>query len=257
MCLILLAVDAHPEYPLVLAANRDEFYARPTAPAAPWPESTDLVGGRDLRGGGTWLGVTREGRWAAVTNVRDPARERDGAPSRGHLVSGYLLGNASPEPYLRELALDAARYNGFNLLVGDRAGAYWYGNRAGAGPRRVDAGVHGLSNAALDTPWPKVVRGRAALERALGAEPDPDPDPDALLDLLLDEALAADHDLPSTGLARELERALSASFIRTADYGTRSSTALLIRRDGAVLLAERTFTPGTTEFGLVLHRMNV
>lgn len=242
MCLILFAHRAHPEYRLVLAANRDEFYDRPTAPAAPWPDAPGVVAGRDLRGGGTWLAVGPGGRWAALTNHRDPAEFGRAAPSRGELVAGFLRGGDPPAAYLARLAPRAGEYNGFNLLVGDAAGVHWLGNRSGTGPREVEPGVHGLSNAHLDTPWPKVTRGTAALGTLLrpGATPAPDP----LLEILLDDALAADHDLPDTGVERALERALSAMFIRTPGYGTRSSTALLVRHDGSSTLVERSYAPG-------------
>jgi uncharacterized protein with NRDE domain len=244
MCLILLANDAHPRYRLVVAANRDEFYARPTAPAAWWDDAGDVLGGRDLRGGGSWLGVTRAGRWAALTNYRDRAGERKDAPSRGELVGDFLRGADSPAEYLDRLRSRAARYNGFNLLVGDVDSVFWLSNRAAdqrRGAQRVAPGVHGLSNHLLDTPWPKVVRGTSALRGLLG---EADLAPGALLDLLLDRTVAADHQLPDTGVGVELERALSTLFIATPGYGTRASTALLIDRDGRALFVERGHAPG-------------
>jgi uncharacterized protein with NRDE domain len=246
MCLILLAVDAHPRFPLVVAANRDEFHDRPTRPAGWWPEAPGVLAGRDERSGGTWMGVTRDGRWAAVTNYREPAGERPDAPSRGGLVADYLRGSEPAETYLAGLAERAGEYNGFNLLVGERERVLWLSNRQPV-PRAepVGRGVHGLSNHLLDTPWPKVVRGAAELRRALSA---PDPDPRALLDLMLDRTLAADHDLPSTGVGRELERALSSRFILTPGYGTRSSTALLLDRGGTLRFVERSYAPGTLEY---------
>ena len=244
MCLILFAVDAHPRYSLVLAANRDEFYERPTAAAHWWENAPDLLAGRDLRGGGSWMGVTRGGRWAAVTNYRDLPSVRADAPSRGALVSDYLRGDLPPEQYLRALERRAGDYNGFNLLVGDSGGVWWLSNHA-VGPIRVEPGIHGLSNHLLDTPWPKVERGTQQLRTALA---EAEPDTDGFLGLLLDRTLAADHNLPDTGVGRDLERALSAAFILTPDYGTRSSTALLMDVDGGVVLRERTFRPGTLDF---------
>lgn len=244
MCLILFASDAHPRYRLVLAANRDEFYERPTAAAHWWEDAPDLLAGRDRRGGGSWMGVTREGRWAAVTNYRDLSSVRADAPSRGALVSDYLRGDLPPERYLQTLERRAGDYNGFNLLVGDASGVWWLSNHT-PGPVRVEPGVHGLSNHLLDTPWPKVERGTRQLRAALAQ---PDPDTDAFLTLLLDRTLAADQELPDTGVGRELERALSAAFILTPDYGTRSSTALLMDIDGEVVLCERAFRPGTLDF---------
>jgi uncharacterized protein with NRDE domain len=243
MCLILLAHDAHPRYRLVVAANRDEFYARPTAPADWWEDAPTVLAGRDLRGGGTWMGVDREGRWAAVTNYRDPGAERTDAPSRGELVGGFLRGRESPDDYIARLRPRAGQYNGFNLLVGEPGAVLWLSNRAPE-PRALDPGIHGVSNHLLDTPWPKVERGKRALgallrEPRLGAEP--------MLDLLLDRTVAADHQLPDTGVGLTLERALSTMFIATPEYGTRSSTALLVDRDGGVLLVERTHRPGASE----------
>jgi uncharacterized protein with NRDE domain len=244
MCLILLAIDTHPRYPLVIAANRDEFYARPTSAARWWEDAPEVLAGRDLRSGGSWMGVTRAGRWAAVTNYRDPSEFGRSAPSRGALVSDFLRGDLGPEAYLRRLLPRAEEFNGFNLLVGDLDEVWWLSNRA-TGPVRVEAGVHGLSNHLLDTPWPKVERGTRELTRILAG---PDPSPDTLLDLLLDRTLAADHQLPETGMDRDRERALSPAFILTPDYGTRASTALLLDRDGELRFQERSFLPGTLRY---------
>lgn len=244
MCLILFAYRVHPEYRLVAAANRDEFFARPTAPAAPWPDAPGVVAGRDLRGGGTWMGVAEGGRWAAVTNHRDPGEPLPHAPSRGDLVAGFLRGAEAPGDYLARLESRAAEYNGFNLLAGDARSLFWFSNRSGEPPRRLEPGIYGLSNHLLDTAWPKVQRGKRELARLLAGPADPVP----LLDLLLDRTLAADHLLPDTGVGAERERALSAAFILTPGYGTRASTALLLRPDGGGLLVERTFRPGTLRY---------
>lgn len=254
MCLILLALGAHPDYRLVLAANRDEFYDRPTAPAAPWADAPEVIAGRDLRAGGTWLGVTRCGRWAAITNHRDGPDTLARPPSRGALVGDYLRGAAAPDAYAAELTRSMHEYAGFNLLIGDAASAWWISNRAPdlAGP--IEPGIHGLSNALLDTPWPKVVRGRSEMEMLLAS--DRHPDPERLLKLLLDRTYAADHALPETGVGRDLERALSASFIATPDYGTRSSTAILIHRGGRIELVERTHVPRSDEWTEVRHTIS-
>jgi uncharacterized protein with NRDE domain len=241
MCLILLAWQAHPRIPLLIAANRDEFYTRPSAPAGFWEEAPGILAGRDLAAGGTWLGITRSGRFAAVTNFRDPASLRSGAPSRGRLVGDYLRGRRRAESYLRSLAAAAGSYNGFNLLVGDRAGLHYFSNRWD-GPCRVAPGIHGLSNALLDTPWPKVERGRAALADLLqgrGA-----PDPEALFALLADRTQAPDEALPKTGVGLARERALSPLFIETAGYGTRSSTVLTVDCRGVATFWERSFREG-------------
>lgn len=242
MCLIIFALRARADLPLVVAANRDEEYARPTTPAAPWPDAPHVIAGRDLRAGGTWLGMTRDGRWAAVTNFREPAPRPAGAPSRGKLVADYLTGDSTPEAYLRELATRADQFDGFNLLVGEGGSARWFSNRAANHPlhdRDLPPGVYGLSNHLLNTPWPKVEKGRADLEHALetGAQPD------VVLEGLLDRTLADEADLPQTGVPLDLERVLSARFITGTRYGTRSSTVLRIAADGEALLMERSFLP--------------
>ena len=255
MCLILFAHDAHPEYRLVLAANRDEFYARPTAAAAPWEDAPGVIAGRDLSGGGTWLGITRQGRWSALTNVRDPGEPARDAPTRGRLVADYLRDDATPEDYLRSLLPRSAEFNGFNLLVADRESLYWASNREPGAGRRLAPGVYGLSNHLLDTPWPKVTRGKEALRSLLRQAGTLQPD--ALLSLLLDRARAADHELPDTGVGRDRERMLSSLFIVSPEYGTRSSTALLIDRAGRAVLVERTYPRGLPEGTEVRHEFTI
>lgn len=220
MCLIAVAWQSHPDYPLIVLANRDEFHARPAAPAQFWEESPAVLAGRDLSAGGTWLGVTRQGRFAALTNVREPGMAQ-GERSRGLIVSAYLQGNDSPEAYVAQVTAEGQAYSGFNLLACDGDSLWWTSNR-GAGPRRLDPGVYMLSNHLLDTPWPKVELLRAGLLAQL-----PHPAPEALLALLQDEREAADIDLPDTGIGLVMERMLSAPFIRSAHYGTRASTVLL------------------------------
>ncbi len=237
MCLLLLAVRSHPVYKLAIAANRDEFYERPTAPAAFWEDAPDILGGRDLRAGGTWFGITRKGRMAAITNYRDPASLKPHAPSRGELVSGFLVGEEDPESYLARLALKAGDYNGFNLIVGESDRLYWYSNR-GDGVRHLMPGIYGVSNHILDTPWPKVSRGKTALENILSRKPLPSPE--GLMDILLDRSIPGDESLPDTGVGIEWERILSPVFILSPDYGTRSSTILLIDRENHVTFLERT-----------------
>ncbi len=238
MCLILMAWQAHPEYPLVVAANRDEFFARPTAPAAFWPEAPQVLAGRDLEAGGTWLGVARNGRFAALTNYRDPAQTRQGAPSRGGLVSRFLTGAQSGEEYLAELETVADRYNGFNLIFGDQRDLWCFSN-CGEGERRLSPGIYGLSNHLLDTPWPKVARGKSALSASLQALPDEAP----LFSLLRDDSLAPDEVLPRTGVGLEWERLLSAAFVRSPGYGTRSATVLLRDKLGGVRFTEQEYLP--------------
>lgn len=251
MCLILFAYESHPDYRLILAANRDEFYERPTTPAAFWEDSPDTLAGRDLRSGGTWMGVTRQGRVAAVTNFRDPTGQNPNSPSRGWLVRDFLQGRRIPGEYLENLASHAAEYNGFNLLVADSASMGYYSNRM-QHPRLLAPGVYGLSNALLDVPWPKVVRGKAALAGLL--EPGSDLSPQSLFQLLADREIAGDETLPNTGIPREMERVLSPVFIASPGYGTRSSTVLLLDREGNVTFIERTFASGAALYDEVEYR---
>jgi uncharacterized protein with NRDE domain len=247
MCLILFAIDSHPDYPLVLAANREERHARATVPMAPWPEAgTDnpgILAGRDLEAGGTWIGLHRDGRFAAITNRREGIPTTGGLRSRGDLTRAFLEGgaaaggaNQSAENYARRVFDEARHYAGFNLLVGDRDGL-WYCATAIA-PIRLEPGVYGLSNGQLDTPWPKVVNGKVALRRQLAA-----PSIAGLLSILQDRAPATDGELPDTGIDIDLERTLSSCFIVGEEYGTRASTALLIDREGIATVAEQNFGP--------------
>jgi uncharacterized protein with NRDE domain len=247
MCLAVIALGAHPRYPLVIAANRDEFHARPTAAAHWWDEG--WLAGRDLQAGGTWLGVTRSGRVALLTNVRDPARHDPNAPSRGTLVTRVLADPAPPAEALAAALADASEHNGFNLVVATPREAHWGWNRGGA-PRALEPGIHGLSNASLDMPWPKVVRTTAAIgawcERADG-------DTERVLSLLADRTLAADDALPATGVTLEWERLLSAPFIVSERYGTRSSTVLTVDHDGRARFVERSFDASGEPLGDVVE----
>lgn len=240
MCLIAIAWKSKDRWPLILAGNRDEFHARPTDPAGFWRDAADVIGGRDLTAGGSWLGVSAGGRFAAVTNYRERLDPPPDARSRGHLVGDFLRGRETAEDFMAEVAADADRYAGFNLFVGDRDTLMYYSNRDGQ-PRSLDAGRYALSNATLDTPWPKVERMRAAFAAELDARPDPDPK--ALLALLDDREPASEADLPTTGLAPERERLVSAPFVVSASYGTRASSVLMMRDDGKAIFIERSFDP--------------
>jgi uncharacterized protein with NRDE domain len=240
MCLILFAWKMHAAFPLVLAANRDEFYERPSAPADFWEDAPEILAGRDLQAGGTWLGITRRGRTAAVTNYRDPATLKRDAPSRGDLVSEYLRGGETPEIYLQRLSMKAAKYNGFSLLVGDAAGLFYFSNRGDQ--LRLAPGIYGLSNRLLDTPWPKVEKGKEVLRTIL--DESGNPPPEKLLDILADRTQPPDELLPKTGVGLEWERVLSPRFIESPVYGTRSSTVLMIGRGGKVTFVERVFNGG-------------
>lgn len=234
MCLIVFAWrPGHPQ-PLVLAANRDEFYDRASLPLAEWEESPGLYAGRDLLAGGTWLGVTADGRFAAVTNIRDPRQPR-GARSRGELPVDFLRGELDAEAFLTELARRTEDYSGFNLLLGDRRNLYFF-NSEQAEIRRLMPGLYGLSNADLDTPWPKVLRSTAALASTLD-----DPQPDKLLALLGDRQQPPRVLLPDTGVGIDWEMLLATVFIVGPGYGTRASSALLLDAAGGVRLVERRF----------------
>lgn len=239
MCLILFAHQLHPGLPLVLLANRDEYLARATAPLAFWPEVAGVVGGRDLVAGGSWLGAAADGRWAAVTNVREGESSFPGALSRGWLVRDYLQNRQAPAAFITRLAPQMAAYASFNLLVGNCTEIWFVSNRV-AVPIRLLPGLYGLSNGRLDTPWPKVERGKAALAALLDAG---FPDIEQGFRLLANQETFPDHHLPDTGIPLEWERALSATFIAAPErgYGTRSSTALLQSAGGETLVVERSF----------------
>ncbi len=236
MCLILIAWRAHEDYPLVVAANRDEFHSRPTAAAAIWSDRPQILGGRDLEAMGTWLGITRDGRFAAVTNFRDTVEPSVGNRSRGLLARDFLENDGSAAAYASRTDAQGAAYRAFNLLVGDGDELWWLSNR-GDGARRLEPGVYGLSNHLLDTPWPKVLRGKARLRHATTPAPALEP----LLDLLSDTAVPADDKLPDTGVGVERERLLAATRIVSPVYGTRCSSAVILGRDGWLQFAERTF----------------
>jgi uncharacterized protein with NRDE domain len=238
MCLILLAVGKHPDFKLILAANRDEYYDRPSRPSHFWKDAPDLLAGRDLIAGGTWLGITRKGRIAAITNYRDPASMKPKAPSRGKLVSDFLAGTVEPTAYMDRIRLEKERYNGFNIVLGSTDLLYWYSNRT---DRVVPLfqGVYGLSNSLLDTPWPKVTRAKSLFEEILHAGTKPSQE--AMFHLLEDQTTAPDDMLPQTGVDLAWERILSPIFIASPTYGTRSSTIILIDNEGRVTFLEKTF----------------
>lgn len=236
MCLIVIAWQADARYPLVVAANRDELLTRPTAPLAWWQDQPEVLAGRDLESGGTWLGVTRSGRFAAITNYRDPSRMRPDAPSRGKLVADFLAGTEAPEVYLRRIEAAAAACNGFNLLVADTHELWWHSNVNGE-TRRLEAGIHGVSNHLLDTPWPKLIEAKQTFGEALPHLPADE----RLFALLRDDTQHPDEVLPSTGVSLELERKLSAIFVRTPGFNTRSSAVLWRDNQGKISFDEQTW----------------
>jgi len=249
MCLVALAIDQNRRFPLVVAANRDEFFKRPAARLAWWtPEAGGpaILSGRDLEAGGTWMGLTAEGRLALVTNVRDPARNEAAAPSRGRIVADWLGATERTDRFWMRTALSG--YNGFNLVAADfRRGECFWASNNGSYPMRLERGVHGLSNAGLDTPWPKVEALKERLEDALATADSVDQLSSLLFAALGDRSEADDDELPETGVSRELEKMLSAAFIRSPDmgYGTRCSTLVIAERVNRHLVThvlERTFS---------------
>jgi len=247
VCLILFAWQAHPRYSLVVAANRDEFHQRPSAAADFWEDDPHILAGRDLQAGGTWLGITRSGRFAAITNYREPlVPETPLERSRGHLVRDYLNDDGAPLPYARELLSQGSAYSGFNLLLGTPGSLAWVSNRSDEA-LTVSAGSHGLSNHLLDTDWPKVHSGRARLDKLLEDE---NLEPEALFELLTDQALTP-GEIPER-LEERLapEQLMKHYFIVSPVYGTRCSTVLLVGRDGSVQFVERQFDPAGNETGI-------
>lgn len=243
MCLITFAYHQHPKYKLILAANRDEAYSRPTRGADFWPEHPEILAGKDLKAGGTWMGINRSGHFAAITNYRDPEISKPDPPSRGHLVLDYLIDSDAPLPYLRQKSQGADRYMGFNLLVGTPREIGYYSNQL-PGVHSLTPGLYGLSNRFLDTPWPKIERSKKNLRELIEEE---NVSEQTLFELLADDRKAPGDQLPDTGLPTEIEKKLSPVFIRTEEYGTRCSTILLVDQNDNVTFVERRFRDGTLE----------
>ena len=252
MCLILFAWKSVPGSRLIVAANRDESFGRPAHQATFWKDQPNILAGRDDQAGGTWLGVTRSGRFAALTNYRNPLDKRTDAPSRGELVASFLSGRSSAEAFVQSLHEQAAAYNGFSLLVSDDDRMFCYSNRADD-VIEVMPGVHGLSNHLLDTPWPKVVKGCAGLA-ALNRHAY---EPDAYLALMDDSVPAVERDLPDTGMDAESERRLSSLRILAGNYGTRCTSVLHVSDSGRLDFAERTYRSDGSTSGEVHHRLSI
>ncbi len=238
MCLIALAWKAHPKHPLVLVANRDEFHARAAAPLAWWDDTPDVLAGRDLQEGGSWLGISRSGRIAAVTNVRGPEAAIRKPLSRGRLVADFLKRSESAEAFAASLEGEAAAFGGFNLLLFDGREVRYVSNLPEFQSRTVEAGVHALSNAQFDTPWPKALMAKKAMETYATAET---PDEKALLGAMASPAQAEVSQLPSTGVSLDMERLLSSAFISTPSYGTRCTSLVRLDRSGEAVFFERRF----------------
>lgn len=244
MCLIFFAVNAHPNYSLLVAANRDEFFQRPTLPLHAW-ENSPVIAGKDLTGGGTWMGITREGRFAAITNYRDPKDSVADPLSRGLLVREFLESQQSAPDYLNAVAEQSHRYPGFNLVAGRHADLWYYSNRANKGPEKLTAGIHGLSNHLMDTPWPKVADGKQELQQLLASSGDMSNDTlaDTLFSLLTHRQPALDNKLPDTGVGLAFERELSPRFIHAPgiNYGTRCSTVVMLGNGYSHYVIEKTW----------------
>ncbi len=237
MCLLVMAYRVREDLPLIILANRDEYYSRPTGPSLFWPPDFNVLGGRDLVHGGTWLGIRRSGRFAAITNYRDPTKFKKEALSRGLLASEFLCTEISTQDFLQRLKATQHLYNGFNIIFGDLKEAYWFSNQGGF--LRLSNGIYGLSNHLLDTPWPKVEKAKEGLFHILQLPVEMIPD--KALDLLRDNTQAADHLLPDTGVGLEWERLLSPIFISTPNYGTRSSTVILVEDSRRAQFWERSY----------------
>ncbi len=240
MCLIVFAWNLHPKYKLVLAANRDEFYHRPTAQAQFWPENPQMLGGKDLQAGGTWMAISKQGKFAAVTNYRDPLHISAQAASRGQIPTDFLNGNEAPSAFMESLHQRHGDYNGFNVLLSNLQEMGHYSNYENK-INLLKPGIYGLSNAILDTPWPKVVLAKRKLSQLMSNSFDPK----ELLDLMTDTSIAPDDQLPHTGVPQEMERSLSAMCIRMQGYGTCCSTALTVDRDDLVTFTEKSFPVGS------------
>ena len=237
MCLAVLAYKHHPDYSLILSTNRDEFYARPTAPADWWEDHNDILAGRDIEKGGTWMGITRNGRYALVTNYREYPPEKQYTTSRGSLVTDYLKSDVTPAGYGKTLMDEGDQYDGFNLIWGDTNSLHYYSNR---GPKlqEIQPGIYGLSNHLLNTPWPKLKKAKLAFASALYRSGSIDHS--EMHSILQDTTPAPEEELPNTGMDKEWERALSPCFIETPNYGTRTTTTLFIAKDGTVNFNEHT-----------------
>ncbi|MBO6622815.1 MAG: NRDE family protein [Balneola sp.] len=245
MCLIAFSYKTHPRYKLIVAANRDEFYQRPTRKAQFWDEEDlpNILAGKDLKANGTWMGVSKTGKWGALTNFRDPSNIKDNAPTRGDLVLDFLKSGVSEQEYLQEIQTKAEEYNGFNLLIGDKDSVFHYSNENNL-ITEVKPGIHGVSNALLDTPWPKLAHAKKELKEITSKE---DFSKEDLFKILANSETAPDDKLPSTGIPYEWEKAVSSIFIKTDNYGTLCSTLLLVDYDGNAEFTERRYDSSTSE----------
>ena len=241
MCLIFFSYKTHPKYPFILAANRDEFYKRPTAPLHRWDTEPPIIAGKDEEAGGTWLGLTPDGRIGFLTNYRKISENKQNAPSRGQLVTDILLSDEQPRKIMYELQKKSDKYNGFNLIGGYANNLFYTSNRL-SGVHKIEAGIHGISNALLNTSWPKTDRAKQRFDRLLQAI---EPDESEIFSMLRDEKRFSSDQLPDTGLPEEMEKAVSPIFIQTPDYGTRCSTLVKIDRENYATIVEITYKNAT------------
>ncbi|REL37615.1 NRDE family protein [Rhodohalobacter sp. SW132] len=243
MCLIVFSYKNHPRYPLILAGNRDEFYERPTQKAHFWENEPTILAGKDLKAGGTWLGLSKRGTLAALTNYRDFKTARESHQSRGILIPRFLTNDENPESTLQRFLQQREDFDGYNLLAGSVSRLYYLTNIRGI-YHPIEPGIHGLSNAFLDTPWPKVEHAKAMFRESISSE---EPDKEAIFRMLKNDKKYPAAHLPDTGLSPEMERAVSPLFIRTSDYGTRCSTLLMVDTNHNVTFIERTYPSGREE----------
>jgi len=252
MCLILFALNQHTEFPLVVIANRDEYYSRPTRGAHWWQDSEGIFAGRDLQAQGTWMGINKNGRFAAVTNVREPGMLAPARLSRGNLPRDFLAGDEAAETFIEQIKPEADDYAGFNLLIGDGAGLFFYSNRQ-AEVIEIPAGIHGISNGLFDEAWPKLDSGKQALATVLANSPDNN----ELMKILTDNTIAQDEHLPDTGVTLDIERMLSSRFIRSADYGTRASSVVKFDQQNNISFVEQNYTDAQTIGPLITEQFQI
>tara|TARA_R110001599_G_scaffold150929_3_gene335381 strand:+ start:88822 stop:89595 length:774 start_codon:yes stop_codon:yes gene_type:complete len=245
MCLIAFSYKTHPRYKLIVAANRDEFYQRPTRKAQFWVKEglPNILAGKDLKANGTWMGISETGKWGALTNYRDPSNIKDNAPTRGDLVLDFLKSGVNEQEYLQEIQTKAEEYNGFNLLIGNKDSVFHFSNENNL-ITEVKPGIHGVSNALLDTPWPKLDHAKKELKEVTSKE---DFSKEDLFNILTNSETAPDDKLPSTGIPYEWEKAVSSIFIKTDNYGTLCSTLLLVDYEGNAEFTERRYNSSTGE----------
>lgn len=249
MCLAIIATNVLHYWPLIIVANRDELHSRPTLAASPWSDAAHILGGRDLSAGGTWLGMTAHGRLALLTNYREPGMHNPQAPSRGQLTDEFLREEVLAQHYAEKLRDRGLEYNGFNLLLVDRTGLWYCSNRGHNGENSraqvsalpIKPGVVGISNASLDSPWPKLTRTKQAVHEHLAQKNLTQPIPERLFEIMQDTRSASVEELTDTGVGPEREKLLGSPFIKNERYGTRCTTLIMQRADGMVRFHEKRF----------------